>query len=171
MESGGKLELVLLSICLQIFTCDCSYVTYQHRNLNSWEILIGANEKEFVYDFCRYDASNNKERCHNHGEDTLDIRKKCNCTLNNTANGEDGFAYFTVNCNNETLDDLVGACPQKLTITYEQDYMHQPVLNAEEADETSIWKLLFFLSLLINVVCGVSLFMRRNYESIAVRRE
>ncbi|CAB3376941.1 Hypothetical predicted protein [Cloeon dipterum] len=174
MESVGKLLLVLLSICLQIFTCSCSSLDFQHKNHSYWEIRIGANEKEFVYDFCQYDASNKKERCHNLPVETIDIRRKCNCTLNHTANAEKDSVYFTVNCINFTHDDLVGACPQKLTITYEQDKfvnLHEPVSIAEVQDGISIWKLLFFLSLVINVVCGVSLFMRRNYEPISGREE
>ncbi|XP_065336173.1 uncharacterized protein LOC135937039 isoform X1 [Cloeon dipterum] len=181
MESGGKLELVLLSICLQIFTCDCSYVTYQHRNLNSWEILIGANENEFLYDFCRYDASENIERCKNKPRATVDMRSTCNCTVNYTANAEKGLAYFTVNCNNETLDGLMGGCPQKLSISYEHGDVRHPDKSVESPttcqmqDKSSrsslIWILLFWILLLlvINVVFGVFLFKLRNLVSTLKR--
>ncbi|XP_065334702.1 uncharacterized protein LOC135935977 [Cloeon dipterum] len=162
MESAGKLLLVLLAICLQIFLSSCVSIDFQHKKHSYWEIRIGANAKEFVYDFCRYDASNNKERCHNLPDEPIDIKRKCNCTLNHTENAKKDMVYFAVNCYNETFDDLVGACPQKLAISYEQDYMHQPVsISVEVQDEISIWMLLFFLSLVINVVCGVSLFRRR----------
>ncbi|CAB3376940.1 Hypothetical predicted protein [Cloeon dipterum] len=174
MESGGKLGLALLSICLQIFTCSCSYITYQHRNLNSWEILIGANEKEFQYDFCRYDASENIERCKNKPRATVDISAKCNCSVNDTVNTEQGFAYFTVNCNNGTLDGLTGACPQKLTISYEHGDVHRDssteTLTAtktrDESCSSVIWIWLFSLSLVINVVL---LFTLRNLVSTLKR--
>ncbi|CAB3376939.1 Hypothetical predicted protein [Cloeon dipterum] len=154
MESGGKLGLALLSICLQIFTCSCSYITYQHRNLNSWEILIGANGKK--KNFSTTSAA------------------KCNCSVNDTVNTEQGFAYFTVNCNNGTLDGLTGACPQKLTISYEHGDVHRDssteTLTAtktrDESCSSVIWIWLFSLSLVINVVL---LFTLRNLVSTLKR--
>ncbi|XP_065334645.1 uncharacterized protein LOC135935942 [Cloeon dipterum] len=172
MESGGKLLLVLLSICLQIFTCSCVSIDFQHRNINSWELLLGANEKEFQYDFCRYDASENLEWCKNKPRKPVDMREKCNCSVNRTENAEEDSVYFTVNCNNETLDGFIGACPQKLTIIYEHGDVRHPDASAEirptatnMEDKSScsvIWTLLFFLSLVINVVFGVALFVRRK---------
>ncbi|XP_065335008.1 uncharacterized protein LOC135936197 [Cloeon dipterum] len=163
METGGKLQLVLLSICLQIFTCSCSSLTFQNRGLNSWELLIGANaENEFLYDFCRYDASENIERCKNNPRATVDIRSTCNCTLNHTENAKEGSAHFAVNCNNQTVDDLIGGCPPKLTIIYEQGDVRHAITNVETCSGCVIWIVLFVLSLVISVVFGVLLFMLRN---------
>ncbi|XP_065334705.1 uncharacterized protein LOC135935978 isoform X2 [Cloeon dipterum] len=162
MESGGKLLLVLLAICLQILTCCCSSLDFQHRNFSSWEILIGANENEFLYDFCRYDASENIERCKNKPRATVDMKSACNCSVNYTANAEKSFAYFNVNCNNQTVDGMMGGCPQKLTITYEHGDVRHPVTSAEtptaaktqdESCSSVMWIIVFLsLSLVINVV-------------------
>ncbi|XP_065334644.1 uncharacterized protein LOC135935941 [Cloeon dipterum] len=171
MQSAGKLQLVLLAICLQILTCCCSSLDFQHRNLSSWEILIGANENEFQYDFCRYDASENFERCKNKPKATVDIGNKCNCSVNHTANAKEDSVYFTVNCNNQTLDGMKGGCPQKLTITYEQGDVFHPDASAEIPHSCDmhdkiliIFVLLFSLSLVVNVVLGISLFMLRKKE-------
>ncbi|CAB3376946.1 Hypothetical predicted protein [Cloeon dipterum] len=173
MQSGGKFQLVLISICLQIFTCSSSSLTFQHRNFSSWEILIGANEKEFQYDFCRYDASENIERCKNKARATVDIGNKCNCSVNHTENAKADSVYFTMNCNNQTLDGLMGGCPQKLTITYEHgDVFHPDPDASAETPHTCdmhdkiliIFVLLFSLSLVVNVVLGISLFMHRKKE-------
>ncbi|CAB3376942.1 Hypothetical predicted protein [Cloeon dipterum] len=172
MGSGGKLLLVLLSTCLHIFTCSCVSIIFQNNTINNWELLLGATEKEFKYDFCRKDASNNKERCHNLPFETIDIRGTCNCTLKNTANAEGDVAYFALKCNNGTLDDLMGACPQKLTVIYEHGNLFRSGASAEtptadQMEEKSsrsspYWNLLFFLSLVINVVLGVALFVLKK---------
>ncbi|XP_065336463.1 uncharacterized protein LOC135937269 [Cloeon dipterum] len=176
MESAGKLQLVLLSICLQIFSSSCVSITFQNNTINSWDLLLGANEKELEYDFCRRDASNNKERCHNHPDEPIDIKRICNCTLNHTVNAEGDMVYFALNCNNATIDDLYGACPQKLTVTYEHGDVRHPDASAEippTADQimadkscsSLFWILLFSLSLVINVVFGVVIFMLKNQMS------
>ncbi|XP_065336927.1 uncharacterized protein LOC135937671 isoform X2 [Cloeon dipterum] len=178
MESGGKLQFVLLAICLQIFKCSCSSLTFEHRNLNTWEILIGANENEFLYDFCRYDASENIERCKNKASATVDMKSTCNCTVNDTAIEEEDSVYFTVNCNNETLDGLIGACPQKLTIIYEHgDVRHldtsvleTPTATQMQDESSSFLVLILLLSLLIlslvtNVAFGVVLYMLKKQVS------
>ncbi|CAB3374645.1 Hypothetical predicted protein [Cloeon dipterum] len=167
METGGKLQLViLLSISLQIITpCSCTSIAFQQEEINNWELLIGGNEEEFLYDFCRYNASKKLKRCHNDPENTADIRKICSCTVIYTANEEEDSVYFSVNCNNETLDGMKGGCPQKLTIVYERG---NPVTNAESSSSL-IWIWLFSLSLLINMVFGVALFMLRHHLSIIVQ--
>ncbi|XP_065334967.1 uncharacterized protein LOC135936174 [Cloeon dipterum] len=118
MESGEKLQLLVLLACLQILTCSCSSITFQD-NINNWEILIGANAKEFQYDFCHFDASQYSERCKNKPSLlATDMTAKCNCSVNYIAKADS--AYFTVSCNNTKLDAMTVGCPQKLTITYEQ---------------------------------------------------
>ncbi|XP_065334896.1 uncharacterized protein LOC135936125 [Cloeon dipterum] len=162
-----SLTLLLLLICLQIFTCSCSSLDFQQRGLNSWEILIGANENEFLYDFCRYDATENIERCKNKPQATVAMKSTCNCSVNYAANVEEGFAFFTVNCNNQTVDGLIGGCPQKLTITYEHGDA-----SAEVQDESNIWMLFFLLSLVINVILlAVTLFMIRSQVSSLFREK
>ncbi|CAB3376932.1 Hypothetical predicted protein [Cloeon dipterum] len=167
MQTGVKLQLVLLSICLQIFTCSCSSITFQERNVNNWELLIAANARnEFQYDFCRYDASENIERCKNKPRAAVDISAKCNCSVNYTANAEKGFAYFTLNCNNETVDSMIGACPQKLSITYEHGDVRHPVSSAktptavaktqDESSSSVIWIVLFSISLVFNGALGAA---------------
>ncbi|XP_065344909.1 ankyrin-3-like [Cloeon dipterum] len=167
----GKTKFTfILLILATIPYSDGASIEFQDTSVNHWKFMIGANDNEFLYDFCQYNASSTGVRCKNFPKvASIEMDEKCRCSIQRTTDIEKagGFFRFSVSCENTS-----SSCPKKLSLIYEQgstkesaDTIHVDVLifNCLLAFSTSA----FFIFIVLG---GRQIFFKRSNTGQSPRK-